>query len=186
MQFLKFLVEFGPLIVFFLGNAKYGIFFATGAFMVATIVSLVISRLLFKHIATMPLITGVFVMIFGGLTIWLQNETFIKLKPTIVNLMFASILFGGLYFGRLFLKLVMGEVFEMKDEGWHKLTIRWGVFFVMLAVLNEFVWRNFSTDMWVNFKVFGIMPLTLIFGISQIGLLQKYHIDFDKQTSDTE
>ncbi|MCU0733835.1 MAG: septation protein IspZ, partial [Hyphomonas sp.] len=117
-----------------------------------------------------------FVIIFGGLTLWLEDELFIKLKPTIVNLIFASILLGGLRFGQSLLRHLFGEVFRLTDEGWRKLTLRWGLFFIALAILNEIVWRNFPTDTWVSFKVFGIMPLTMIFGIAQMGLLKAHEL----------
>jgi len=173
-QILKLVVELGPLIVFFLGNARAGIFWGTTLFIAATMVSLLASRVLFGRLAVMPLISGVFVLVFGGLTLWLQNETFIKLKPTIVNLIFAAILFGGLYFGQFLLKYLFGEVFRLTEEGWKRLTFRWACFFVFLAGLNEFVWRTFSTDTWVSFKVFAIMPLTMIFALAQLGLLKRY------------
>lgn len=173
-QLIKLLVEFGPLAVFFLANSRLGIFWGTGVFMVATVVSLVASRALLGRVPTMPLVTAVFVLIFGGLTIWLQDDQFIKLKPTIVNGLFASILFGGLYSGRTFLKVVFGEVMQLTEAGWQKLTVRWGCFFVFLALLNEIVWRNFSTDFWVSFKVFGIMPITMAFAVAQVGLLKRY------------
>ncbi len=194
-QLTKFLLELGPLVTFFLVNAYFGIFPATAVFMVAITISLVASWALFKKIAAMPLVTAVFVLVFGGLTLYLQDETFIKVKPTIVNFMFAGILFSGLYFGRLFLKMVFEEAFQLTDEGWKILTIRWGGFFIFLALLNEVIWRGAdwyyipsgeltaaaleqakktATDLWVNFKVFGIMPLTMVFAMSQIGLITKY------------
>lgn len=173
-QLIKFLVELGPLVVFFLTNARLGIYYGTGAFMAATLVSLAVSRVMLGKIPTMPLVTAVFVFVFGGLTLYLQDDQFIKVKPTIVNGLFAAILFGGLWGGKIFLKTVFGDVMRLTEEGWQKLTLRWGVFFVVLAVLNEIIWRNFSTDAWVNFKVFGIMPLTMIFAMSQIGLLKRY------------
>lgn len=173
-QIIKLLVELGPLIVFFVGNSHYGIFAGTAAFMIATVIALVASHVLLGRIATMPLITGVFVLVFGGLTLYLQDDHFIKVKPTIVNSMFAGILFGGLLFGRVFLKIVFGDVMRLKEEGWRILTVRWGFFFVFLAIVNEVMWRLFSTDTWVAFKVFGIMPLTFVFALAQIGLLKKY------------
>ncbi|RIA56287.1 septation protein A [Dichotomicrobium thermohalophilum] len=176
-QGLKLLVEIGPLVVFFIGNTRYDIFVATGAFMAATAVSLLASRLIFKRIPAMPLVTGIFVFIMGGLTLYLHDELFIKLKPTIVNVLFASILLGGLAYGHSLLKYLFSDVFQLLDEGWRKLTLRWALFFLFLAVLNEIVWRFFSTDFWVAFKVFGIMPLTLIFSIMQLGLMQRYQID---------
>jgi len=183
-SFAKLAVEAGPLLVFFIANSYakelFGaegnekIFWATGAFMIATAIALVVSRSLFGRIPIMPLVSGVFVFLFGGLTLWLQDDLFIKVKPTIVNLLFASILFGGLWFGRLLLKYVLGEAFKLSDEGWRILTIRWAVFFIFLACLNEFIWRNFSTDFWAGFKLFGVMPITMIFAIAQVGLLMKH------------
>jgi len=176
-QALKLLVEIGPLIVFFVANSQYDIFVATGAFMAATAVALVASRLLFRRIPAMPLVTGIFVFIMGGLTLYLHDELFIKLKPTITNVLFATILLGGLAYGVSLLKYLFSDVFQLLDEGWRKLTLRWALFFLFLAVLNEIVWRFFSTDFWVAFKVFGVMPLTIIFSIMQLGLMQKYQID---------
>jgi intracellular septation protein len=173
-QIIKLLVELGPLLVFFITNSHYGIFAGTGAFMAATVVSLAASHALLGRIATMPLVTGFFVLVFGGLTLYLQDDHFIKMKPTIVNGLFAAILFGGLMFGRLFLKTVFGDVMHLTEEGWRILTIRWALFFVVLAILNEFMWRFFSTDTWVAFKVFGIMPLTFVFALAQIGVLKKH------------
>lgn len=174
---LKFLLELGPLVVFFIVNARAGIFWGTGCFVAATIVSLVASRIMFGKIPVMPLVSGIFVVIFGGLTLYLQDELFIKLKPTIVNGIFASILFGGLYFGHALLRYLFGEVFQLTEEGWRKLTFRWACFFVFLAGLNEVAWRLLSTDAWVSFKVFAIMPITMAFAIAQVGLLKRYAID---------
>ncbi|MGI9383760.1 MAG: septation protein A [Methyloligellaceae bacterium] len=173
-QLVKLALDIGPLVVFFAVNAIYGIFAATGAFMVVTVGAVVLSRLWFGKVATMPLVTGVFVLIFGGLTLYLQDETFIKIKPTIIYVMFAGLLLAGMALGRLFLKSVMGEAFELTDTGWRQLTYRWAGFFVAMALLNEVVWRNVSTDTWVSFKVFGLLPLTFLFAILQVGLLQKH------------
>src|SRR5262245_52404046 len=175
-QVLKLAVEVGPLAVFFLANASAGIFWGTGLFMVATIGSLIVSRILFGRIPVMPLVSGACVLVFGGLTLWLQDEHFIKIKPTIVNGLFAAALFAGLYAGHSLLRVDFGEVFRLPDEGWRKLTIRWACFFVFLAVLNEIVWRSVSTDVWVSFKVFAIMPITMIFAISQVGLLRAHEL----------
>ena len=175
-QMLKLVVEVGPLVVFFVINARAGIFWGTGTFMVATIASLIASRILFGRIPVMPLVTGACVLVFGGLTLWLQDDHFIKIKPTIVNALFAGVLFTGLLSGQPFLKIVFGEVFRLTEEGWRKLTLRWACFFVCLALLNEIVWRSFSTDAWVSFKVFGIMPLTMAFAVAQIGLLRQHEL----------
>ena len=175
-QVIKLLVELGPLVVFFVGNARFGIFAGTGAFMVATLVALAVSRALLGRIPTMPLVSGVFVLVFGGLTFWLQDDQFIKLKPTIVNGLFAAILFGGLAAGKSLLKVVFDDVFRLTEDGWRQLTLRWALFFVFLAVLNEIVWRSSSTDFWVSFKVFGIMPITMVFAIAQVGLLKRHEL----------
>ena len=180
----KLALEMGPLVLFFLTNS-YGerlfavaetqrIFLATGVFMIATIVSLAVTYAWVRQIPVMPLVSAVVVIVFGGLTIWLNDELFIKLKPTIVNTLFGCILLGGLIFGKPLLTYVLDTVFELTDEGWRKLTFRWGLFFFVLAAINEIVWRNFSTDTWVNFKVFGIMPITIAFALAQTPLLMRY------------
>ena len=173
-QLWKLLVELGPLLLFFLVNSRAGIFWGTGVLIVATVISIIASRVMFGKLAIMPLVSAFFVIIFGGLTLWLADDLFIKLKPTIVNLIFATVLLGGLILGHSLLRHLFGDVFKLTDEGWRLLTLRWGLFFVGLAILNEVVWRNFSTDTWVSFKVFGIMPLTMIFGLSQMGLLKTF------------
>jgi len=178
---LKLAIEIGPLILFFLTNAKAGIFVATQVFMVAIIISLSLSYYLDRRIAIMPLVTGVVVLVFGGLTIYLEDDLFIKLKPTIVNSLFAAVLLGGLVFGKSFLSILFNEVFQLKPEGWRILTFRWGLFFIALAIINEIVWRNFSTDFWVSFKVFGIMPLTMVFALAQFRVLNKYQIPTDEE-----
>lgn len=167
-------LDLGPLLVFFLVNAFYGIFAATAAFMAAVAVSLIASRALFGKVSPMPAVTAVLVMVFGGLTLLLQDETFIKLKPTVLYLLFAALLVAGLAFDRLFLRMLMGEALALDDAGWRKLTVRWAGFFVFLAGLNELVWRTMSTDFWVGFKVFGLLPLTFAFAVLQIALLHKH------------
>lgn len=173
-QLAKLVLEIGPLLVFFATNWYADIFWGTGAFMVATVIALTVSLVKYGRIPLMPLVTGVFVMVFGGLTLWAQDDDIIKLKPTIVNGLFASILFVGLAFGRSLLKYIFGEIFKLNDDGWRLLTIRWALFFVFLAVLNEVVRTNFSTDFWVGFKVFGLMPITFVFALAQLGLIQKH------------
>lgn len=171
---LKLLVELGPLIAFFLVYSRAGIYWATGVLMVATVLSLIASWSLFGRLLAMPVVTAVLVVVFGGLTFWLDDPRFIMVKPTIINLGFAGVLFGGLVMRRPLLKMLFGEAFNLTEEGWRKLSVRWAVFFLTLAALNEVVWRNFSEAAWVNFKVFGILPLTLVFAMSQIGLIKRY------------
>lgn len=189
---LKLVLELGPLVVFFFANARgewlaelfpalaaFGgpIFIATGLFMIATALSLGVSWLLVRTLPIMPLISGVVVFVFGALTLWLQNDTFIKMKPTIVNSLFAAVLLGGLLFGRSLLGYVFDQAFKLDAEGWRKLTFRWGLFFIFLALVNEIVWRSFSTDIWVAFKVWGIMPITLVFTFSQMPLIMRHSLD---------
>ncbi|HEY8576465.1 MAG TPA: septation protein A [Devosia sp.] len=186
-QLIKMGLELGPLVIFFVANARADIFVATAWFMGAMLVSLALTWFILKKIAIMPLVTGVVVFVMGGLTLWLQDDTFIKIKPTITNSLFAAVLLGGLLFRHSLLKYVFGDVYKLKPEGWSKLTLNWGLFFVVLAVLNEVVWRGANayfpsdakaaTDLWVSFKTFGIMPLTVIFSISQVSLLNKYAPD---------
>jgi intracellular septation protein len=184
-QIIKLVVELGPLMVFFIANSRYGIFAGTAGFMIATVVALAASRVFLGRIATMPLVTGIFVIVLGGLTLYLQDDHFIKIKPTIVNALFAVILLGGLYFGRLFLKIVFGDVLRLTEEGWRVLTVRWAFFFAFLAILNEVMWRFFSTDTWVAFKVFAIMPLTFVFALAQVGVLKRYETTTPDTTSNT-
>ncbi len=189
-QGLRMLLELGPLVVFFLMNAKanlifgiassQNIFFATGGFMVATVLSLAYSYWRFRNIPTMPLVTGVFVMVFGTLTLVLHNDEFIKLKPTLVNSLFAVALLGAAFTGRPLLKRLFDGALDLTDEGWMILTKRWGFFFIVLAALNEIIWRNFSTDFWVSFKLFGIMPLTVLFAMAQISVFRKYAVGKDE------
>jgi intracellular septation protein len=173
-QLTKLALELGPLLVFFFVNARADIFSATAWFMGAMVISLGLSWFLLKRIAVMPLVTAAVVLVFGGLTLYLQDDTFIKMKPTIVNMLFAGVLLGGMVFGQSLLKYVFGEVYKLTEKGWWILTLRWGLFFVVLAVLNEVVWRNFTTDQWVSFKVWGIMPLTIIFSMFQVKVLSEH------------
>ncbi|MDO9127880.1 MAG: septation protein A [Parvibaculum sp.] len=183
-QWVRMAIELGPLVVFFLLNSKannlfgnepaQNIFYATGGFMVATVISLGYSYARFRKIPTMPLVSGIFIMIFGALTLWLHDDEFIKLKPTIVNGIFATALLGAAVMGKPIMKQLFDGAFNLTDKGWMVLTVRWGLFFVLLGVINEIVWRNFSTDFWVSFKLFGIMPLTMIFGLAQIPVLTKH------------
>jgi intracellular septation protein len=189
---LKLALELGPLLVFFFANARgewlaerfpalaaFGgpIFIATGLFMIATAIALSVSWSLTRSLPIMPLVSGVVVFVFGGLTLYLQDDVFIKMKPTIINTLFGAVLLGGLWFGKSLLGYVFDSAFSLDAEGWRKLTLRWGLFFILLAVLNEIVWRSFSTDAWVAFKVWGIMPITLIFTFSQMPLIMRHSLD---------
>ena len=192
---LKLALDLGPLLLFFFANSRpalfepllrpiipaavahgerAGIFVATAVFMVAILVALAASYALTRRLPVMALVSAVVVLVFGGLTLLLQDELFIKLKPTIIYLLFAGTLFGGLLFNKPLLAMVFDQMFSLTEEGWRKLTVRWALFFLFLAVLNEIVWRTQSTDTWVAFKVFGVMPLTFVFAMLQFPLLKKY------------
>ena len=201
-QLIRIALELGPLVIFFLATT-YGesllarfpvlkslfaspIIFATAPFMVAMVISLVISWLVFRRVAVMPLVTAIVVVIFGSLTLYFQNGLFIKIKPTIVNSLFGLMLLGGLAFRQSLLKYVFGEVYHLKPEGWRQLTIRWGLFFFLLALLNEVAWRGagaFYADpteadkFYAAFKIWGVVPVTIIFSMLQLPLLKKYAID---------
>jgi intracellular septation protein len=162
------------LLVFFAGNAAAGIYVGTAAFMVATLVSLGAAWLLYHKLPVMPLLSGAIVLVFGGLTLYLRDDTFIKLKPTIVYSMFALLLAGGLLLRKPVLELLFGSVFNLTEQGWRKLTLRWALFFVAMAVLNELVWRHVSTNVWVSFKAFGFLPLTFLFALAQVPLMQRH------------
>jgi intracellular septation protein len=169
-------LELGPLLLFFAANAKWGIFFGTGVFIVASVIALPCYRWMEGRWPIMPMVGGFFVLVFGGLTIWLQDETFIKLKPTIVNCLFGVILGGGLlFFRRPLLKPIFGAAFKLTDEGWWKLTVRWALFFFVLAAINEVMWRSFSTDTWIASKMFLSFPLTLVFAFLQVPLLKRHY-----------
>jgi intracellular septation protein len=192
---LKLALDIGPLILFFVANSRpalftplvgpllpeavatgerAGIFAATAVFMVAILIALVVSYALTRHLPVMALVTAVVVVVFGALTLVLQDETFIKMKPTIIYVLFGGLLLGGLMFNKPLLAVVFDSVFDLNEEGWRKLTLRWALFFLALAVLNEIIWRTQTTDFWVSFKVFGVVPLTFVFAALQYPLLQKY------------
>jgi len=174
---LKLATEMGPLVAFFVANAWGGIFWATGVYMAAAVVALAVSWAMTRRLAIVPIVALGFVVAFGALTLWLADETFIKVKVSIINALFGVILLTGLAMRRPLLKLALGEAVNMDSEGWRKLTIRWALFFFAMAALNEFVWRSFSTDAWVNFKVFGLLPLTLVFAVAQIRLMQRHMVE---------
>ena len=175
----KLLIDIGPLAVFFIFYTRSGLQEAILPLMIATVIAVLVSYVLEKKIPIMPTLGAGIVLIFGGLTIYFNDETFIKMKPTIINAIFAIILYGGIIFKKPLLKYLLGAALKLEEEGWKILTQRWIAFFIALAVLNEVVWRTQTTDLWVNFKVFGILPITFIFTMSQFPLIKKYQIQED-------
>lgn len=183
----KLATELGPLIVFFGANAKFGLFVATGAFMVAIVAAMIASYAVTRHVPLMAILTAFIVLVFGGLTLALHDETFIKMKPTIIYGLFASTLGIGLLFGRSFIALMFDQMFNLTAQGWRLLTIRWAIFFVAMAILNEVIWRTQSTDFWVAFKAFGVIPITAIFAMAQMSLVKRYGIEpASAEAADTE
>lgn len=200
--FAKLALDLGPLILFFYANSRpglflpliepffpaiaadaerSGIFVATAVFMVAVLVSLVVSYALIRRLPLMPVVSAIIVVVFGGLTLFLHNDTFIKMKPTIIYVLFGAVLLGGLILKKPFLEMVFDSVFHLTEQGWRILTIRWSLFFFAMALLNEIVWRTASTDTWVSFKVFGVMPLTFVFAMLQYPVLTKHAVDPEKK-----
>lgn len=175
-QLIKIAIDLGPLVVFFASYMLGGIYVATAVLMGATVLSMILSRLLLGHISTTLIITTALVVGFGALTLWFNDPRFIKMKPTIVYLLFALVLLGGLLAGRPLLRYVLGEALQLTDAGWRILSWRWGAFFVAMAALNEIIWRNFSETTWASFKAFGFLPLTLIFFASQYGVMRRHQV----------
>ena len=174
-QIRKLLLDMGPLFLFFAAFQYAGIFVATGIFMVTAVASVALGWHLEKKLSPIPLITAILVLIAGGLTLYLRNDVFIKMKPTVLYVIFGATLLGGLRFNRLFIKYVFAEAFDLTEQGWRGLTWRWGIFFLALAALNEAVWRNTSTAHWVTFKVWGIVSLIFLFALAQTPYLLKHH-----------
>lgn len=170
---LKFFLDLGPLAAFFVAYHLAGLMTATAVIMGVTAVVLVVSYVLTRRLPPVPVFTAVVVGIFGGLTLWLDDEIFIKMKPTIINGLFAVILLGGLATGRALLKPLFEMAFKLTDAGWKRLSLRWALFFIAMALLNELVWRTMSTDFWVNFKVFGLLSLTFVFALSQLPFISR-------------
>lgn len=177
-KWLKPVVDYTPLAAFFIAyfTSSRDLFVATGALMVATVIAVALSLAVERRLPIMPLVTAAIVMVFGGLTLWLNDERFIKMKPTIVQAIFSVVLFGGLLMKKPLLKSLLGSAWQLTDRGWYILTFRFAVFFAAMAVLNEVVWRSVSTDLWVNFKIFGILALTFVFTAFQVPLITRYQI----------
>ena len=173
----KLLIDIGPLAVFFYFYSKNGLQASILPFMIATVIAVIFSYILEKKIPIMPTAGAAIILVFGSLTIYFDNDIFFKMKPTIINLLFAVILYGGIIFKKLLLKYLLGAALQLEERGWKILTQRWIGFFIALAILNEIVWRTQSTDFWVNFKVFGILPITFIFTMTQFPLIKKYQIE---------
>lgn len=173
---LKLVLEMGPLVLFFATNWKFGIFPATGVLMASVVAALGVSWIMTRHLPVMPVVTAIAVVFFGALTFFFHDELFIKLKPTIVNTIFGTILLVALALNKLLLPIVLDSVLKLTEEGWRKLTLRWGFFFYVLAILNEVVWRTQTTDFWVSFKAFGVMPLTIVFALAQVPLIMKHEL----------
>lgn len=173
-QGLKMALDFAPLAAFFVTYKLGGMYWATGVLMGLTLVTLVMSYVMTGKFAKFPLYSALLVGVLGGLTLYFQDGTFVKMKPTAVNLLFAAVLGGGLYFNRIFLKDLLGSTMELPDAAWRQLTLRWAGFFVALAVLNEFVWRSMSEEAWVNFKVFGLLGLTIVFAAANTPFMMKH------------
>ena len=173
----KLLIDIGPLAVFFIFYTRSGLQASILPFMVATVIAVLFSYILEKKIPIMPTVGAGIVLLFGGLTIYFDNDVFFKMKPTIINVLFAIILYGGILINKPLLKYLLGAALKLEEAGWKILTQRWIGFFIALAVLNEIVWRTQSTDVWVNFKVFGILPITFIFTMTQFPLIKKYQIE---------
>ena len=173
----KLLIDIGPLAVFFIFYTRSDLQTAILPFMIATVIAVLFSYIIEKKIPIMPTAGAVIILIFGGLTIYFDNETFFKMKPTIINLLFAGILYGGIILNKPLLRYLLGAALKLQDEGWDILTKRWIGFFIALAILNEIIWRTQTTDVWVNFKVFGILPITFIFTLTQFSTIKKYQIE---------
>lgn len=183
-QSVKMATELGPLFIFFGAYYLYDLYMATGAIMITTAIALAVTYGYERRIPAMPLITAVVIAVFGGLTLYLQDDTFIKMKPTIIYALFAAALGAGLVMGKSFIKILFGNFWDLHEAGWRTLTIRVSIFFLFLAVMNEVVWRNFSTDLWVNVKVFGFTGITMVFFMAQVPLLTRHSIKDDTTSED--
>ena len=178
-------IDLGPLVVFFAVNAWRGIFSATIAFMIAITVAMLISKIRYKHISPLLWFSGAMVLVLGSITIWLHDETFIKIKPTIYYTMVAALLLFGMYTGRNLLKMVLGTAYPgLSDKGWRILTRNWALFFLGMALVNEAVWRTTSTDFWVGFNLWGALPATFIFALANVPMLMRHGMQLEPKEAD--
>jgi len=189
----RLLIDVGPLLVFFLVNflapvpGAIKIFVATGAFMMAMVAALVFAAVRYRYVSPLLLFSAVMVLVLGGLTIWLHDETFIKVKPTIYYALVSGLLFFGLITGRPLLKMVLGSAYPgLDEEGWRKLTRNWAIFFAVMAVVNEAVWRNSTTDFWIAFKLWGAIPATLLFAVANVPMLMRHGLSTEDQPKAVE
>jgi intracellular septation protein len=173
----KLATELGPLLIFFGALVKFDLFVATAAFMVAIVASIIVSYVVVRHVPLMAIVSAVIVLVFGTLTLVLHDETFIKMKPTIIYSLFGLILGVGLLFHKSFIAIMFDQMFNLTPAGWRALTFRWAMFFFAMALLNEAIWRTQSTDFWVAFKAFGAVPITMVFAIAQMPLIKRYHLE---------
>lgn len=177
----RLMIDLGPLVVFFAVNAWRGIFSATAAFMAAILAAMIVSKLKYRHVSPLLWFSAVMVLLLGGITIYLHDETFIKIKPTIYYLLVAGALTVGMATGRNFLKLLLGAAYPgLSERGWKLLTRNWAIFFVVMAVVNEAVWRNSSTSFWIGFKLWGFLPITFLFGLANVPMLMRHGVQLEK------
>ncbi len=179
----KQMLEFAPLLIFFAAYWKFGFIWATGALVAATLATVLILYMVEGKIAKVQVLTTLLVVVFGGLTLYFKDPVFIKIKVSVINLLFAGLLLGGLAYGKLFIRDMLGSSVAMPDAAWRSLTLRWALFFVVLAVLNIIVWRGFSEQVWLTFKVFGMMGLTLLFAVANAPFMMKHMTDTDENPS---
>jgi len=179
--FAKLAIDLGPLVAFFAFNAWKGVFFGTAAFMVAMAAAMIVSKVKYRHISPMLWFSGAAVLILGGVTLWLHDETFIKIKPTLYYTVIAGILLFGLWTRRNLLETVLGSVYPgLSEQGWRLLTRNWAIFFIVMAILNEAVWRNTSTEFWIGFKLWGFLPATFLFALANVPMLVRHGMQLDK------
>ena len=181
----RLMIDLGPLVVFFVVNAWLGIFAATGAFMVAITIAIIASKLKYRHVSPLLWFSAVMVLLLGGITLYLHDETFIKIKPTLYYLLVAGLLGFGLATGRNLLKMVLGTAYPgLSERGWQLLTRNWAVFFLVMAGVNEMVWRNSTTDFWIAFKLWGFLPATFLFAAANVPMLMRHGMQLDKAKED--